>query len=122
MSTDIKRGDRVRVVIEDTVSRISANGTIYLENDVPGEGEMWVNPSDSNVVSVEKIEPPVEAFGPGDILRRKVDGSHIVLGVTGYTYLLTGGHYPYGAGGGNRSLGFFTSERFEKVELVEKPF
>ena len=107
--TDIKIGDRVRVTIEAELVGDWENGCVctnqkfserYLRNDA--------------VVSVEKLEPPVVVFGPGDVVRDK--GSTLTFILTddgGYTVVETGTHY---------DSGLFKSTWYERVNLVHAPF
>lgn len=125
MGTDIKVGDRVRVVIEDEVVRCDG-GTIYLKNDVPGEdADMWFASGDPNVVSVEKIEPPVEVFKPGDFVKSK-DGVARVYYITQNGYVMIS--HPLAPGASwphyefDHSEDPFDSTEYTKVEMVEKPF
>jgi hypothetical protein len=80
------KGDRVRVVLEGT-----AEGTATSPRTT-GEFCLDENPLD-NAVSVEKVEPPVTVFKPGDVVRSKSTGSvyprrrrlhgvHVPLGLT----------------------------------------
>lgn len=63
------KGDRVRVVLEGEVVEALSSTTFTV-----GEAGTWenlINQEREHVVSVEKIEPPVEVFGPGDTVRSR---------------------------------------------------
>lgn len=111
-----QKGDRVRVVVEGEITGTYREGQCFNIGHSPGG--MYVTPHTEHVVSVEKLEPPVEVFGPGDIVRPK-DIGHIVymLGRNHYSYVYTGP----GEGEVIRARFYdterFTSERYEKVNL-----
>jgi hypothetical protein len=124
MSADIKAGDRLRVTTEVEVldpAPIRWNGLTGLRASLDGEAvRVVIAPS----VSVEKIEPPVEAFQPGDFVKNRAGGRLYYLGTNQYLRLhetegTLGTNCPYGVG---YTRGFFTSEFFEKVNLEERPF
>lgn len=109
------KGDRVRVVLEGEVDSTFANGDFDL-----GRSIGWTNsirPTDETVVSIEKIEPPVEVFKPGDVVRSKANpGLLYSIGRDGYlSHSLHEffGWYPTGAT--HREA--FTSRYYEKVSL-----
>lgn len=112
--SDIKKGDRVRLAGAEfeVVRYCGTYATLYQDGAYAAE----VKPS---YVPLEKIEPPVEVFGKGDVVRTE-EGRLILLGREGYTYLQTGQHRPFGKGLYSRS--HFTSENFQKVNLTELPF
>lgn len=108
-------GDRVRVVLEGEVGWVSGSGTGNFE---VGTGDSYVNPDRAEVVSVDKIEPPVEVFKPGDVVRERTTGVHYALAVDGWT-LLNGRdsrHYRKNATGGYVG-GEFNSVAYERVPL-----
>lgn len=118
-----EKGDRVRVVLEGVVEP-GIDGFFLLsslEDDSGHANFIW--PDEAHVVSIEKVEPPVVQFQPGDIVRHNGSGLIFVLGKNGYTHITT---YPglyrtyesvcYG------SPEDFNSKGFTKIELVEKPF
>lgn len=95
MGTDIKAGDRVRVVIEGVVSsahdtgkfRVSVGGD---EGHDEGGSFAWVHP---DTATVEKIEPPVEVFKPGDRVRHRHSEFEVTVGEDGYLlHHTTGDH------------------------------
>lgn len=61
-------GDRVRVVLE---------GTVDEHGDIKGDsGTFCLYPNvRKHVVSIEKIEPPVVTFKPGDVVRSRESGN-----------------------------------------------
>lgn len=107
--SEYKTGDRVRVSFEAEIKTIFDDGDLGFElvdhysTEIPHEGNF----------SIEKVEPPVVTFQPGDVVRRKEDG---------LLYLVTlGGWVPIGWGWSvfmDCSPAFpFTSRYYEKVEL-----
>lgn len=105
---DIKKGDRVKVTIEGEVSYV---------------GETWLTINHNHDVAykepgamVEKIEPPVEVFKPGDVVR--VRGWE---GEGGLLHLAHGGYINEYHTLFQRDREWmekeFTSERYEKVDL-----
>lgn len=99
------KGDRVRVVLEGEVKHVYSDGDLHIESakyyktEVPREG----------IISIEKIEPPVEVFKPGDVVRGKVFGHVFTIADDGYVSHSTGAFRP----GYNE----FTSRGYEKVSL-----
>lgn len=80
------KGDRVRVVLEGTVDIGSAGYVTLIPDgrDAASIGLSRPRMEEFNV-SIEKIEPPVEVFGPGDVVRHlgnKV--SRYAIGHNGY--------------------------------------
>jgi hypothetical protein len=119
------KGDRVRVVVEGEVEWVThyADGVFDLDG-----GAVGIHPHHKNVVSIEKVEPPVEVFKPGDVVRHKAQGSVRALASDGYVRLdgEPGKFYWYNAlSGPERSLRpavsyrleDFTSKNFELVDL-----
>lgn len=120
-----QKGDRVRVVLEGAVD--SPPGAVGPDDQdlfigAGGDGDVHIVDV-RNVVSIEKLGPPVEVFGDGDIVRRKDDH-------TGGVFYLFDGKYvavPVHVGFCNwkahaRYEDEFTSEEYERVTLVEAPF
>jgi hypothetical protein len=116
--TEFKKGDRVRVTFDGAVTdaptfvkrlRVTTDDHKY---GVRGS-LAWVE-----VEHVEKIEPPVEVFKPGDRLRRKGwEGAYeITLGSEGYLQHLTSGGVSYSTYTASPRE-FFNSENFDKVDL-----
>ena len=110
--TDIKKGDRVRVALEGVVQRTFDNGNLWLESSDFGTAI-----DGTHVISVEKIEPPVEVFKPGDVVRSLATGSYWYLATNGYVRM-TSADFP-------EPVEFyeytdsteFTSDEYEKVDL-----
>lgn len=111
---EIKYGDYVRITIEGpwlddgygTTEEIKAIG---LWGEVAGD-----------TVMVEKIDPPVEVFKPGDRLRRKGFGDYeITLGDKGYLqhHVTSTGRVRYHKYSDSTNPEWFTSQRFEKVDI-----
>jgi hypothetical protein len=102
------KGDRVRVVLEGEVGYV---GDLFF--DVQGKGALnSISPDGDHVVSIEKLEPPVEVFGPGDVVRhQRIPGLVYALGASGYFAVEAQAWRPgdYGKA--------FTSDRYEKVDL-----
>ena len=112
-----KEGDRVRVVLEGTVTGVNSGyGWFNLRTD-GGLGYAGIHDDGS----VEKIEPPVEVFKPGDVVRDKATSTVRALGENGYVILQSGFTQEVGALVSYGNFGYqeheFTSERFEKVDL-----
>lgn len=107
--TDIKHGDIVRIVIEGPWHEWDTTTDI-----IAGYGEFEALSDDK--VTVEKVEPPVITFGPGDLLRHKGTDRVRALGDTGYIILNNGIVYTYGQGSGHQR-DYFTSKSFEKITL-----
>lgn len=123
MGADIKKGDRVRVVIEGEVTSAADGGGFHFD---VGQAAGWIHPDAPEVVSVEKIEPPVEVFGPGDVVRSisQPDYVYLVRPNNRYIYLRTHhDHHDHDAPNvlvgrefGPASFGF-TSKYYERVDL-----
>lgn len=101
-----KDGECVRVVYEGVANNIGSIGF-----DI---GEAPFLFEDTGLVSIEKLEPPVEYFKPGDVVRYKgLNGEYVfVLGKRGYFDLHNAVWNE-----GESNLDQFTSERYEKVSL-----
>ena len=104
-------GDRVRVTIE---GEVTATGTRDGHHFDIADGFVYTH---AEGVTVEKVEPPVEVFKPGDFVRRESDGAILHLAENGWLNMTNNRFYesPEVTGG------YFTSERYEKVELHEAP-
>lgn len=119
---DIKNGDRVRVTVEGLAHN---NGTYTVVRSADDQ-DHWLaeyrNLLVGEGVTVEKIEPPVEVFKPGDVVRAldqpdyvylvRPDGKYIYLRTTpdaGLDLLIGREFGPMGLQ--------FTSERYERVDL-----
>lgn len=113
----IKPGDWYRITIEGQWDADeSAIATKGLASLVHGDDFLT---DDSDIVTVEKIEPPVEIFRPGDVVRsRELPTTILALSKKGYTYVGAnnrGLFLRYERG--SRSPEEFTSEDYEKVSL-----
>lgn len=106
---DFTRGDRVKVTMEGVVRAV--HGAVVSVNDDEGK---WLGEVNYLKNPVEKIEPPVEVFEPGDIVRHKESGG-IYLITKSWGSVAVGDGTVYGP-----SLSpakGFTSDFWEKVEL-----
>lgn len=107
MSKELKKGDRVRVTFEAEVLRAGQDHT-----DLPvltDDGfELFLTATDV----VEKIEPPVTVFKPGDVVRDKRNGTVRALSTRGWVCI---NEYPGQFTSG--SISNFTSEHYELVSL-----
>ena len=118
MSSDIQVGDKVRLVLEDTVTSVGRKGRVYFNLDVEGEAdwEVGYRDSDPGVVSIEVIEKAIVTFKPGDVVRSKV--------VPRFLYTVGEGGY-LSHSEGYRWYGDpadpFTSDYYELVTLHESP-
>lgn len=100
-------GDRVRVVYEGKVSSIDTLG-FTIEDEVP------VLDKDPGLVSIEKVEPPVTTFGPGDVVQRK--GSILKRLITDDGWVAVGEGWSFPGTHMTERLAH-TSEDYERVEL-----
>lgn len=103
-----KPGDRVRVVIEAEVDSVRPYRVVFAgRDDLPGR---YTEVLKSQIVSVEKVEPPVEVFEPGDTVRNKM--------VPDFVYSIGhGGFYAHRTGHWYECKSEFTSSDYERVEL-----
>lgn len=126
MGDDVRPGDRVRVHTEYEAKVDWMDPYRYALVDDDGH--------DRNVsriyrgTKVTKVEPPVEQFKPGDVVRLRGTRTTYTLGKLGYIRVSRTANpsdpeifeYRYGVG---RALGhpaspeYFTSELFEKVNI-----
>lgn len=110
--SEFKVGDKVRVTLEGAVKNVLSSGKVHVGYDAQ---YLFIHDPED----VEKIEPPVEVFKPGDVVRDKCDGvDRLIVGnydgsVRGWVNLSTNHFYE-----GNFT---FTSEDYERVTLVEPP-
>ena len=106
-----QRGDRVRVVIEGEVYHVAEDRFGVGDDPLDGRGNI-IYPDKGHVVSVEKLEPPVEVFKPGDVVRYK-------FGPRRYVYTIaTGGYVDHEDGVYLDAAGdLFTSRSYEKIDL-----
>ena len=106
------KGDRVRVVLEGEVTSEGRPGTFWISVADRYGWDNHINPEAEHVVSIEKIEPPVETFGPGDTVRHKrFQGLVYSIGRDGY-YAHQAQVWRPGVPGDE-----FTSESYERVEF-----
>lgn len=109
MSEKLKTGDYVRITIEGEfrakdLSHLKETGTY-----APDERNWELLTNETDTIVVEKIEPPVEVFKPGDRVRDKVATDyHFLVLNKGYVDL-TNNIY-------NEDDYKFTSGHFERVE------
>lgn len=102
MSTDIQVGDRVRVVIEDSVATVS--------EEFVGTGKYLFPTAGDEVISMEKVTPPPITFVAGDRVRSlESSGCEYTVGVNGFYDHTTNRVVP-------REV-VFTSANYEKVEV-----
>lgn len=103
------KGDRVRVVLEGEVSEVWHSGRFVLQSD---DDAVEIGFSADRVegfnVSIEKIEPPVEVFQPGDVVRSILFPEHVYR-------LGNGGYYSHSMEKTYRPLGAFTADEYELV-------
>lgn len=115
-----KVGDRVRVVLEGEVTDTAGGSVTISDRALRGSDPVfWCSSTVADdakfLVSVEKVEPPVEFFKPGDVVRDTRNGMLYALSTEGYIYLKDGEFVrKYN---GEYSGGPFTSKNCEKVNL-----
>lgn len=109
---DIKKGDRVKVTIEGEVANTTTHDYVV---GIGGHNAVFARNPRDYTVTVEKIEPPVEVFKPGDVVRDKgVPDFLYSIGPSGYTQLSDGSHFKWDSCLGSDH---FTSREFEKVNI-----
>lgn len=110
-----QRGDKVKVKFKAEVTAVYDGDEIQ----VTGAGRNVAFIRDASVV--EKIEPPVETFGPGDYVRDPNTGQVFLLIKDGYVQVrpTVGRANPLDWPEGTES---FTSEQYERVEYAQAPF
>lgn len=116
MSRDIRKGDRVRVTFEATVADIGAK--YYWFGDTPAAATGEVH-KDTEGLSIEKIEPPVETFGPGDAVKRESDGQILLLAENGWFNTALNRFFASSMVGDGD---FSEDAGFTRVKLAEVPF
>lgn len=99
------KGDRVRIVVEDVVLD-AGTSDIQTNNN-------WFDREGGHVVSVEKIEPPVTAFKPGDVVRNRFTRWLYSIAESGYLSHHDRTFYPWGP----TRQDHFNSKRYELVDL-----
>ncbi len=104
----VKYGDRVKVTVEGLAHTNGGYTVIHSDSD------QWLaeykNIHLGDGVTVEKVEPPVEVFKPGDVVRDKLCGDVRAIGHDGWFNITQGRWYP-------GSVDDFTSEGHERVNL-----
>jgi hypothetical protein len=107
---NLVKGDRVKVTIEADVTFGSSFGVDLKV----GDGIVALRDTTWSGLEFEKVEPPVETFKPGDVVRSKAIPEYLYLLCTeGVVYLPEGEHYP------EQPNTVFTSKGFEKVDLSD---
>lgn len=109
-----KKGDRVRVVLEGEaeVDRGGATGFRFSDGFFYTSIDMFA----PFVVSIEKVEPPVTVFKPGDVVREKVR-TEFVWQILNDGYVRVGSRPEGGAFDPQKSSMEFTSEDYELVQI-----
>lgn len=108
------KGDRVRVTIEGEVSYASSDGPWF---DLRDKHDLVASVRHSGDASIEKIEPPVTVFKPGDVVRDLLNKNSIfALGHRQYLAIGSANQiataYPYDTDDD------FTSDGYELVVSV----
>ena len=104
------KGDRVRVVLEGEVNYVEPSVGSYFDLDTGDTTTIY--PRSAATKSVEKLDPAVEVFKPGDVVRAKSYGDVFTLGKEGYIAHLSGNFLKYGT---HTRAAWFNSENCEKV-------
>jgi len=111
------RGDRVKVTLEGEVTRVLdiEPGSEEVELRVEHNGRASYVYTD--MATVEKVEPPVEVFGPGDVVRDRVYHNLVyTLGSDGY-YSHRRDVWRANGSPDHWKAGPFTSESYERVSV-----
>ena len=110
--TEVRKGDYVRITIE---GEWLVEG--YTVEGIKALPEIGVAPGDT--VTVEKIEPPVETFKPGDVVRPKANHEYVyaILENDKYTYLKCPEEFTILGGTFGPMYPPFTSRHYEKVSI-----
>jgi hypothetical protein len=103
-----KKGDRVRGVLEGEVTRADEYDPWFNLVGMPLYSE------GSAVVSFVKVEPPVEVFKPGDVVRNISTGATYAIGQNGWI-MLRGSTGRYGGSFTTGDVKQFTSDAFETI-------
>lgn len=122
MSERINVGDHVRIVIEGEYRQLFGSIDRY-EGELPEGTTFRVAPDDK--ATIEKIEPPVTRFEPGDVVHSRTTGAYLALGTEGFLNLNNGRFFRYGEYGETTApdgrylrLEAFTSDGYDLVEKV----
>lgn len=115
MSREFKVGDRVRLTLEGTVKNTFTTGAVQ----VTWQGPLTVFESEQ----VEKIEPAVEPFQPGDFVREVSSGQVFYVAKGGYVQVKPwpASFVEFHNGDIENDLPSTTGE-YERVEYAEVPF
>lgn len=111
--SEFKVGDKVRITREGYVGYVCSEGIdVYSRPNKQGLllGTDW----HEGVISIERIEPPVEVFKPGDRLRRIGLDYEVTLGSKGYLQHLPSGNVEFNDYDADNPK-WFNSENFEKI-------
>ena len=108
------KGDRVRVVLEGEVTSTHRGGDSFVVGAFGEANEIAA--SAEHVISIEKLEPPVTVFKPGDTVRNKKLHEFI------YTVAENGYYDHYAACVFTDGEESFTSETYELILFAEVPF
>lgn len=111
MSAVFEKGDRVKVTIEGTVNRVlNFDGTQELRIDADGLDHFIY----TDTANVEKVEPEVEVFAPGTLVRdRSIPHMRYAIGHGGYFSFTTNAWHPFTPDDVND----FTAATYERVEV-----
>lgn len=109
--SEIRKGDTVRLLPDQFEAQPSTTSNLV---DLYEEDGTWAGTV--RLHQVEKVEPPVEVFGRGDIVRSK-SGGHVYL-ITSEGYVEMNENIR----GYANPPATFTSKGYEKINLVEAPF
>lgn len=107
-------GDHVRVVYEAEVSDADHEGFAMRSEEGGNDVPIFFN--DHGLVSIEKLEPPVEVFKPGDVVR-SIERPENVYALGYKQYLAIGPKNTLGQGQPHE-VGEFTSKHYELVASV----
>lgn len=111
------KGDKVTVTLSGEVTNIIPFEGDRIELRIVDETghQFYVAPDSGNV---QRVEPPVEVFGPGTVVRGKGTRQLRALARNGYINLAHRKFYRYGdIPGPEYGPEDFTSEHFERVDL-----
>lgn len=110
----IRDGDYVRVVSEGMwVNQPGAKPAYY--GIQPGGDVFECEVDENTTMTIEKIEPPVVTYGPGQTVRSRT-GKVYSVGQDGYFSHGSGNFYEWAPVGATPS-DFFKSDTFEPVDL-----
>lgn len=115
MSAPIRMGDRVKVTLEGEVTRIldiePGSEEVELRVEVNGRAHFVY----TDTASVEKVAPPAEVFGPGDVVRNPKTKRVYTLAKDGWVMHGKGAEFTPARSGSPMSQ--FTSDVFERVQV-----